>query len=403
MPNLRFLRPMTPRDPDEIHRAATPLELFFDLTFVVAVAEATTTVHHELVAGDGGDALLAYPVVFFAIWWAWMNFTWFASAYDTDDVVYRLAVFAQMVGVLVFATGVPRFITDLDPSIAVVGYVIMRIPMAGQWLRAAASDPAHRRCGRRYAVGILMCQVGWVLLAIVADGGWWVVGAALGAAAELSVPVWAERDEPTTWHPTHIGERYGLFTIIVLGESVLSVTLAVQQVLDTGGHAGELIKIASAGVIVVASLWWIYFDQPVEHVLTRARMAFINREYSQSFLWGYGHYFVFASVAAAGVGLAVAVDQATTTTALSDVEAGLTLTIPVAVYVLAIWLLHARSKAPSRFRTFAAPVTAALVLASTWTPAPALATGVILVGLVALALVVHAPEPSRRVDVDSRA
>lgn len=87
---------MLPRSPDEEHRAATPLELFFDLVFVVAVAQAAGRLHHAVSGGHAGDALLGYGMVFFAIWWAWMNFTWFASAYDTDDVAYRLLVLVQL-------------------------------------------------------------------------------------------------------------------------------------------------------------------------------------------------------------------------------------------------------------------------------------------------------------------
>ena len=82
---------MQPRDSDEEHRAATPLELFFDLCFVVAVAQAAGSLHHALAEDHLAQALVGYPMVFFAIWWAWMNFTWFSSAYDTDDVAYRLA------------------------------------------------------------------------------------------------------------------------------------------------------------------------------------------------------------------------------------------------------------------------------------------------------------------------
>ncbi|HET7720442.1 MAG TPA: low temperature requirement protein A, partial [Acidimicrobiales bacterium] len=92
---------MRPRDPGQAHRAATPLELFFDLTFVVAVAQCAASLHHAVAADHAGDVAFAYPATFFAIWWAWMNFTWFASAYDVDDTLYRIATFVQMAGVLV--------------------------------------------------------------------------------------------------------------------------------------------------------------------------------------------------------------------------------------------------------------------------------------------------------------
>src|SRR5580765_3221676 len=104
----RWLRPLRPRDTDEEHRASTPLELFFDLCFVVAVAQASSALHHALGADDISTALVGYPTVFFAIWWAWMNFTWFSSAYDNDDVVYRLTTLVQIAGALILAAGVPR-------------------------------------------------------------------------------------------------------------------------------------------------------------------------------------------------------------------------------------------------------------------------------------------------------
>ena len=96
-----------PRPVDEEHRVATPLELLFDLTFVVAVAQVAAELAHGIAEDHVGDGLLGYLMVFFAIWWAWMNFTWFASAYDTDDVPYRLLTLVQMAGVLVLAAGIP--------------------------------------------------------------------------------------------------------------------------------------------------------------------------------------------------------------------------------------------------------------------------------------------------------
>ena len=94
--------------------------------------------------GQIGHGILNYLVVFFAIWWPWMNFTWFASAYDTDDVQYRLLTFVQIAGVLVVAAGVPAAFERQDFTVMVVGYVIMRIALVAQWLRAAREDPVGR-------------------------------------------------------------------------------------------------------------------------------------------------------------------------------------------------------------------------------------------------------------------
>ena len=154
--NRSWIVPMRSRSPEEEHRAATPLELFFDLVFVVAVAQAASRLHHGVAEAHVAESIISYMMAFFAIWWAWMNFTWFASAYDTDDVPYRLAVFVQITGALIMAAGVPRAFDEHDFSIATLGYVVMRLALVGQWLRAARSDPPRRATAYRFALGVTL-------------------------------------------------------------------------------------------------------------------------------------------------------------------------------------------------------------------------------------------------------
>ncbi|MDQ3947380.1 MAG: low temperature requirement protein A [Actinomycetota bacterium] len=381
---------MSARDPDEAHRAATPLELFLDLTFVVAIAQAASSLHHGLVEGDAGGALIGFPLVFFAIWWAWMNFTWFASAYDTDDAFYRLAVFVQMAGVLIVAAGIPRAFDGQNFAVITAGYVVMRLALVGQWLRAAASHPEGRSCALRYAAGVAVLQVGWIARLALPDS-LFLPGFLVLAAAELAVPPWAEASGGTSWHPGHIAERYGLFTIIVLGESVLAATVGVQVALDGDSTFGDLASVVVGGLLIVFSMWWLYFDMPAGQVVERARRAFVDR-LTGAFAWGYGHYVVFTAAAAAGAGLAVAVDQATGHSALSDVEAGFALTVPVTVYLLAVWGLHFRQKPPSVHRTYAVPFTVVLILGGSATPEPVLATGAVLAAVIALSVVFYRPQ-----------
>src|SRR5690242_7742929 len=136
-PTRSWLAPMRARRSDEPHRVSTPLELFFDLCFVVAVAQAALPLHHSISEDHVGHGVQGYLMVFFAIWWAWMNFTWFASAYDTDDDVYRITTFVQIAGVLVLAAGVQPAFDDNDFRVVTAGYVIMRLALVAQWLRAA--------------------------------------------------------------------------------------------------------------------------------------------------------------------------------------------------------------------------------------------------------------------------
>lgn len=368
---------MVGRDPRQPHRAATPLELFFDLAFVVAIALAAERLHHFLSEGRVGHAVAGYLAIFFAIWWAWMNFTWFASAYDTDDDLYRLTTLVQIAGALVLAAGIPRAFNDGDFSTVTYGYVLMRLALVFQWLRAARSDPARRPAALRYAAGVTAVQVAWVGRLALPDE--WLVPALLAlVAADLLVPVWAERHSPTTWHPHHITERYSQFTMIVLGASVLAATVAVQVAIDTGQQDAALLSLAGAGLVIVFSMWWLYFDQPAHDLLTTLR---------RGFRWAYGHYFVFASAAAVGAGLAVRIDHETHTAHLPMIAAGYATALPVAVFLLAVWVLQIR---PHRRRgplAVAFPATAALVLATPIGPAPVQATAVLTAALVAVTVI----------------
>src|SRR4051794_2659 len=128
MPEPRsWLAPMRARPADEPHRVSTPLELFFDLCFVVSVAQAGVELHHSVAERHVAHGLQGYLMVFFAIWWAWMNFTWFASAYDTDDDVYRITTFVQIAGALLLAAGVAQAFDHADFRVITIGYVIMRL------------------------------------------------------------------------------------------------------------------------------------------------------------------------------------------------------------------------------------------------------------------------------------
>ena len=365
---------MTPRSPSEPHRAATPLELFFDLVFVVAIAIAAEGLHHAVAEGHAAEGVVGYVMAFFGIWWAWMNFSWFASAYDTDDVPYRLAVFLQMTGALIFAAGLPGMGSG-DFRAGVAGYVIMRLAMVGQWLRAASGDPAHAPTARRYALGIAVVQAAWVGF-LWAPVEWQVAGFFLLVLCELSVPVWAERVAQTPWHPHHMAERYGLFTIIVLGESILAATVAVQSALEGGAGVGELLGVIGGGLLIVFSLWWLYFDRPMHDHLSSLNRALV---------WGYGHILVFASAAAVGAGLAVAVDHATDHATIGAFGAGAAVAFPVAIYLASLWILQRRPGEGAG--ALVGLLTAGLIALTPFTGQAVLWTGLLLALLLAGKLV----------------
>ena len=377
---------MVARPTDEAHRSATVLELFFDLCFVVAVAQAAAALHHEVRDGHVGNGVVGYVTLFFAIWWAWMNFTWFASAYDTDDVAYRLTTLLQIAGALILAAGVPDAMDGRDFAAITLGYVVMRLAMVTQWLRAAAADPPHRRSSLRFAAGIAVVQVGWVLRLLLPEGPG-MAGFLVLVAAELAVPIWAERAAPTTWHPRHIAERYGLFTLIVLGECVLSSTLAIQSALEEDAVLANLATTAAGGLLTVFGMWWLYFNKEAAEFLTSLRAGIT---------WGYGHYLVFASAAAVGAGLAVNVDHVTHHAAIGARGSAAAFTIPVALFLLAVWALQLRPHHLGRWPSAVVPAAAALVLAATLSPEPVLVTGLLVAAMIAISQITVDRPAARR-------
>jgi low temperature requirement protein LtrA len=321
------LRRMAALDPRSPHRVASPLELLFDLVFVVAVSQASSTLHHLIVDDHVAQGVLAYLMVFFSVWWAWMNFTWFASAFDTDDWLYRVMTIAQMGGVLVLAAGVHDAMEAFDFGIVTLGYVIMRLAMVAQWLRLAVSDPDSRATGLRFAVGIGVVQVLWVARLLTDDVVQFWTFFVL-AAAELAVPVWAEHRHRTPWHPHHIAERFGLFTLILLGESLLASANAMIDALSEGEHVAELVWLAASGVAITAAIWWIYFAREPADRLRTPR---------DGFTFGYLHYVVFAAVGAVSAGVEVEIDAVSGHAHISESVAGLALTLPLAVFLVAVW------------------------------------------------------------------
>ncbi|MFF0015964.1 low temperature requirement protein A [Streptomyces sp. NPDC005374] len=351
------LRRLTARGRDEAHRVASPLELFFDLCFVVAIAQAGVALVHSVAEAHAGQGLLNYAMVFFSIWWAWMNFTWFASAYDNDDALYRVVTLLQIAGVLVLAAGVSRAFEEHEFLAVWLGYMLMRLALIVQWLRVArSSEGAERTTALRYTFGVLLCQVGWLGLLVLPEGGRaWVF--LVMAPLEMCVPAFAEKDHPTSWHPHHIAERYGLFTIIVLGETIAAATVAVKSGIDENDALGEVLPIAAGGLLIVFAAWWIYFVVPIHGHLRSNR---------QAFLWGYGHYLVFASAAAIGAGLEVAVEQAVGKAHISTQAASAAVTLPTALYLLTVWLLHSRHFKVGVPQQLVLPVAAVLVICCTF-------------------------------------
>ena len=326
-------RRMTGRDPHESHRVATPLELLFDLTFVVAFGTAANELAHALAADHIGTGVAAFAFATFGISWAWINFSWFASAYDTDDWVYRLTTMLQMVGVLIFALGIhPMFesVTQhgetLDNDVIVWGYVVMRVAMIFQWWRAGRHDPGRSPACRTYIVSIAAAQVLWCVLALVdLPVGTTFALIIVPFRIEIGGPAYAEkRQGGTPWHAHHIAERYGLMVIITLGEGMIG-TMAAINALAEGGLTWEIGLFTVAGTALTFGTWWCYFVVPAGEILHARR--------ERSFRFGYGAIGLFGSIVAIGAGLHVAAYFLDHHSEIGLTATVLTVVVPVALFI----------------------------------------------------------------------
>ncbi|WP_110802339.1 low temperature requirement protein A [Mycolicibacterium iranicum] len=353
---------MAGRDPHETGRAATPLELLFDLTFVVAFGIAASQFAHLLAEGHVAAGLAAFFFAMFAVCWAWINFSWFASAYDTDDWVYRLTTMLQMVGVIILALGLPQMYASIehgghvDNAVVVAGYVVMRVAMVAQWLRAARQDPQRRKACLTYALWITIAQIGWVAAIFVHTSVLVTIAIVLSLVLiEIMGPVIAEfRQGGTPWHAHHIAERYGLFTIIALGEGVVGTVASLTAVVGEQGWSLEAVFVAVAGIGLTFGMWWTYF------VLPQADILHARRE--RSFWFGYLHIVVFASIVATGAGLHAAAYYIEDHSELSSIATVMTVVIPVGIYILAIYLLYSlMAHKVERFHVLLVVLTAAVL------------------------------------------
>lgn len=322
-------RPGVMRDHTVHERAATPLELLFDLCFVVAVAILAAELDHGIVDGHPWEAAATYALLFVPVWWAWMSYTWYATAFSHDDPVTRVLTLLQMAGVLAVAAAIPAAV-DGDVLPFALCYSAMRLPLILLWLRSARADEAHRSFATTYAVGSAIAQVLWIVGALLPGPGRAVVFL-LALVVDLGTPTQAVRRSPgPVFHPGHIAERYGLFTIIVLGETVLAVSVGFRDVLDGGDGIAEALVIVGAALAVSFGLWWIYFDALGRDGLTRNRTA--------AFIWGYGHYVLFAALAAFGAGITAQLHLSHKESDY-DLMAAAVVAVPVAIALAAVaWL-----------------------------------------------------------------
>ncbi|HET7807768.1 MAG TPA: low temperature requirement protein A [Gaiellaceae bacterium] len=288
----RFLEPPRLRtlETDE-ERRATWLELFLDLVFVAAIAQVASILSTDPTAAGFGRFL----VLFLPIGWAWAGFTFYATRFDTDDLVYRCLTLLGMFAVAGLASTVPDALNG-GQNAFVVAYVSVRLILIALYVRVYRDLEVARPVARWFIFmfGLAVCD--W-LISLAVPVPWKYVFWGLALALEHAAPIRAWRllrGMPVD--PKHIPERFGLLIIIVLGESVIGVVLGTAHV-DWTVLSGA---VAFAGFLAAAAIWWLYFD-----FLDAASV--VTRNVRSGITFVYAHYFVAAGIAALGVGVKLAI------------------------------------------------------------------------------------------------
>jgi low temperature requirement protein LtrA len=275
-------------------RRATWLELFFDLVFVVAVAELS----HQLVVDHSLSGFAQFAGLFVPVWVAWQGYMAYADRFDSDDLAFRAAYFAAMLAIAAMAVLVGDVSDGIHSAGFALAYVVLRSIMLGLYARAWFSAPDARPIIRFYGLGYGLGVAIWLIsLAFDTPARYVLWGVAL--ALDLSLPPLSSRMRtrvPTS--ATHFPERWALFTLIVLGESVVAVGL------ETAGADWRLESAATAafGFAAVAAIWWLYFDRQASVVLRGTTMTVV--------IYSYAHLPLLIGLAAISAGLRLLIERA---------------------------------------------------------------------------------------------
>lgn len=287
---LAAIRPPRLQTETEGERNATWLELFYDLVFVATVAMLGI----RLAADTSGTGWLSYAGYFLLVWWLWASHTFYADRYDTDDLVYRFLAGTQMVAIAILAASVS---TGPAASTAVfaAAYAAARILLLLLYARAYRFVPATRQLVRGYLIGFGIGASVWVLSIFVPEPArFWLWGIAL--AIDLATPFVMRRAQAASpLDVSHLPERFGLFTILVLGEAIVAVAVGL-------GHVEWQWSTTIAGIAglsIATALWWIHFDNVDGRVVRRKG----GGKAWQPTVWIYSHLPLAIGLAMVGVGV----------------------------------------------------------------------------------------------------
>ena len=293
IPSLRTPRLRTASD--EGHRQATWLELFYDLAFVVAVGQ----LGHRLAVHHTAGEVWIFIGLFIPLWWTWAQYTFYADRYDTDDLGQRLLAVGQMISIVLMAASIDR---EGSMTSFAVAYVLAWAVLLAMYFRAYRHIAVSRELVGGYLRGFALGLAFWIV-SIWVPGPLKYVLWAIGLAIQLYTP-WRMREVQKTipLSVSHLPERFGLFTILVLGESFVAVVAALSH----GDWEAGLTIGGVLGVAVASGVWWLYFDNAEGRVVRRRKGQL---KAWQPTVWIYSHLPLVVAIAAMGIGLEFMVAQ----------------------------------------------------------------------------------------------
>lgn len=288
-----FLEPLRLRigKEDEGERRATWLELFYDLVFVVAISQLA----HNLKEDISITGFLGFVFLFIPVWWSWIGTTMYANRFDNDDIGRRLLVVLQMLTAAAMAVNIHHGLSENAPGFA-IAYSLSRFVLVLEYVRAGIHIPQARPLTTRYALGFAIAASFWLLSAAV-PSPWRFVLWGIGAVIDLVTPFTARKYQLQFLpHASHLPERFGLFTMIVLGEAIVAVVDGVSK------QHWDILSTTSGifGLGIAFSLWSVYFDNLGGSSI---RMAKSEGRVRKMLLWLYTHLPLVIGIAATGVGV----------------------------------------------------------------------------------------------------
>jgi low temperature requirement protein LtrA len=271
----------------------TPLELFFDLVFVLAITQCTALMSHDPTWEGVGRGL----VVLGLFWWTWIGYAWLTSVLDPDEGIVRFAMFAAMAAILVASLAIPDAFGDEGLTLA-IAYGFVRAAHIALFLIASRDDPRMRRSVIGLAGGMTV-GVSLVVAGSFLDPGAQLAVWTIALALDVAEPILFGADG---WRlmPEHFAERHGLIMIVALGESIVALGVGA----DAGLETGDIVA-AVLGVALAVTMWWAYFDYVSIAAVEQLQAAEAGRERNVLARDGYSilHYPLVAGIVLIAFGL----------------------------------------------------------------------------------------------------